>query len=509
MPEYNCAVEMKNIIKRFPAVTANDDISLCVKPGEIHALLGENGAGKTTLMNVLYGLYMPDQGEIFLYGEKVDIRSPKDAIRLGIGMVHQHFTLVPPFTVLENIILGYNDSLILNLRNVRSKVIELIEKYRLGLDPDTPIWQLSVGQQQKVEILKILYRDAKILILDEPTAVLTPQEVKSLFEFLREMRKEGRSVIFISHKLNEVMEISDRITVLRKGKVVGTKDTSTVTQHELARMMVGRDVVFRIIKSMEKKLGKEMLRLDNVWVKGDEDVYVVKGVSLIINSGEVLGIAGVSGNGQKELAESIIGIRKVDKGDIFINGVNVSNKSPSEIISIGVAYLPEDREKVGYFREASIRDNLAFKIRYNFLYRKFFLNYKKMSQFADKLIHDYAIDTPNRNVPAKNLSGGNRQKLLIARELAVNPLLLIVNQPTRGLDVGATEYVRHKILEERRRGVATLLISEDLDEVLMLSDKVAVMYEGKIMGMVDPEKTSVDEIGLMMAGVKKVKAVDR
>ena len=504
MPEYNCAVEMKDIVKRFPAVTANDHISLCIKPGEIHALLGENGAGKTTLMNILYGLYTSDQGEIFLYGEKVNTRSPRDAIKLGVGMVHQHFTLVPPFTVLENIILGYDNRLVINLKAIRKRIVSLIDRYKLGLDPDTKVWQLSIGQQQKVEILKSLYRNAKILILDEPTAVLTPQEVKSLFDFLRRMKKESRSVIFISHKLNEVMKISDRVTVLRKGKVVGTRETASVSEHDLARMMIGRDIVFKVARPRGKTFGREVLRFDNIWVKGEKNIYMVKGVSLTVHSGEILGIAGVSGNGQNELAASVIGIRKIEKGRIFIDGVDVTNKPTSKIISIGVAYLPEDREDVGYFRDASVRDNLAFKIRYRFLFKKYFLDYKMMNLFADKLIHDYAVDTPNRDLPAKNLSGGNKQKLVVAREFAVNPILLIANQPTRGLDIGATEYVRRKILEQRKKGIAILLISEDLDEVMMLSDRVAVMYEGRIMGIVEPEKASIEDIGLMMTGVKRM-----
>ena len=504
MPEYNCAVEMKDIVKRFPAVTANDHISLCIKPGEIHALLGENGAGKTTLMNILYGLYTPDQGEIFLYGEKTDIRSPGDAIKLGVGMVHQHFTLVPSFTILENIILGYDNKLVINLKTVRRRIVNLIKRYKLEFNPDTQVWKLSIGQQQKAEILKNLYRNAKILILDEPTAVLTPQEVENLFNFLRQMKNEGRSVIFISHKLNEAMEISDRVTVLRRGKVVGTRETASVSEHDLARMMVGRDVVFKVIRSGVKAFGREMLRFDNIWVKGEKDIYMVKNVSLTVHSGEILGIAGVSGNGQNELADSVIGVRKVEKGRIFINNIDVTNKPTDKIISMGVAYLPEDREDVGYFRDASVRDNLAFKIRYRFLSKKYFLDYKMMNLFADSLIHDYAVDTPDRNLPAKNLSGGNKQKLVVAREFSVNPILLIANQPTRGLDIGATEYVRRKILEQRNKGVAILLISEDLDEILMLSDRVAVIYEGKVMGIVEPEKASIEDIGLMMAGVKEM-----
>ena len=498
------AVVMKDIVKRFPAVTANDHVSLTVKKGEIHALLGENGAGKTTLMNILYGLYSPDHGEIYIYGQRVELHSPKDAIKLGIGMVHQHFTLVPSFTVLENIMLGMENGFILDKSPVRKRVMDLIEKYSLGLNPDNEVRSLSVGQQQKVEILKLLYRNASILILDEPTAVLTPQEVKSLFNFLRQMKTEGRSVIFISHKLNEVMEISDRVTVLRKGRVVGTRDIRDVDEHELAKMMVGREVIFRIKRPSKKSDGRTVLKTEDLWVLGDQGLHAVRGVSLEIRSGEILGIAGVSGNGQKEFAGALIGVRRVTKGRIYINGLDVTNKPPSEILSHGVAYVPEDREEVGYFRDASIRDNLVFKNRYSFLRMSLFLDYSKMDSFADKIIHEYSIDTPTRSLPAKNLSGGNRQKLVIARELAIKPRLLIVNQPTRGLDVGATEYVRKRIIEQRNRGVAVLLISEDLEEVLMLSDRVAVFYEGEVMGIVDPERTSIEEIGLMMAGVRRV-----
>lgn len=499
------AVEMRGIVKKFPGVIANDNINFYVKKGEIHALLGENGAGKTTLMNILYGLYKPDQGEIYVYGERADIKSPRDAIRYGIGMVHQHFTLVPPFTVTENVILGYEgNSFILNLKAAKNKIKKLIEQYKLGLDPDTKIWQLSVGERQKVEILKVLFRAAKILILDEPTAVLTPPEIKGLFKFLKKMKNEGKSIIFISHKLKEVMEISDRITVLRKGKVVGTKITRETNEVELAKMMVGREVVFTIKKETPTKIGEKVLKVVNLWVRGDRGLYAVKGVSLDVKSGEILGIAGVSGNGQREFAESIMGIRKVEKGKIFINNIDVTNRSPKDIILLNVAYLPEDREESGYFHDASIRDNLCSKVRYSFLSKFVFLDYDRMNIYADRLIKEFDILTPSRENLAKNLSGGNKQRLVLARELAINPKLLIANQPTRGLDVGATEFMRRKILEQRDAGVAILLISEDLDEILMLSDRVAVFYEGRIMGIVRPEDVSIEDIGLMMAGAKEM-----
>lgn len=353
------AVYMKGIVKRFPGVVANDHIDFKLGIGEIHALLGENGAGKTTLMNILYGLYSADSGEIYIYGKKVSIKTPKDAIRNGIGMVHQHFTLVPPFTVTENVILGYEGNKpVLNMAEARKRVSELIDRYGLGLDPDAKIWQLSVGEQQKVEILKILFREAKIIILDEPTAVLTPKETQSLFEFLRKMKAEGRSIIFISHKLHEVMEISDRITVLQKGKVVGTRNTKDTNEVELARMMVGREVIFTIKKEPSKALGHTIVEVRNLWVNSDRGLPAVKGVTFSIRKGEILGIAGVSGNGQRELAEALIGLRKVDKGNIFIDGLDVTNKPPKDIVSLNVAYLPEDREELGYFKDESIRLSL-------------------------------------------------------------------------------------------------------------------------------------------------------
>jgi len=499
------AVEMRGIVKVFPGVVANDHIDFSVKKGEIHALLGENGAGKTTLMNILYGLYRPDAGEIYINGKRVYIRNPRDAIKYGIGMVHQHFTLVSPFTVTENVILGYEDNgVIINFKEARRRIEKLIRQYNLGLDPDAKIWQLSVGEQQKVEILKMLFRDAKILILDEPTAVLTPQEIRNLFEFLRKMKCEGRSIIFISHKLKEVMEISDRVTVLKRGKVIGTKVTAETNEIELARMMVGRDVVFTIKRNKSKVGNTDVLKVEDLWVRGDRGTYAVKGISLSIKSGEILGIAGVSGNGQREFVETIIGIRKADKGRVLINGEDVTNRAPKDIVTLNIAYLPEDREESGYFHDASIRDNLCSKVRYLFLKRLIFLDYVKMDNYADRLIREYEILTPSRDNLAKNLSGGNKQRLVLARELASKPRLLIANQPTRGLDVGATEYIRKKILEQRNSGVAVLLVSEDLDEILMLSDRVAVFYEGQVMGIVKPEETSLEEIGLMMAGVKRL-----
>ena len=499
------AVEMRGIVKRFPGVLANDHIDFTVRVGEIHALLGENGAGKTTLMNILYGLYSPDAGEIYIYGKRANISSPRDAIRYGIGMVHQHFTLIPTFTVLENVILGYKGNKItLNLKEAKRKVKNIIDDYNLGLDPNAKVWQLSVGEQQKVEILKMLFRDAKILILDEPTSVLTPIEVKGLFEFLRKMKNEGKSIIFITHKLREVMEVSNRVTVLRKGRVVGVREVRETSERELAKMMVGREVVFTVRKEEDNAVGDTVLEVKDLWVMGDRGVYSVKGISLSIKAGEILGIAGVSGNGQKEFVEAIIGLRRVDRGRILINGSDVTNAKPKDIVKFGVAYLPEDREEKGYFHDASIRDNLCTKVRYSFLKRRFFLDHQKMDMYAEKLVDEFHILTPTIWDPAKNLSGGNKQRLVLARELSINPRILIANQPTRGLDVNATEYIRKRILEAKKSGVAVLLVSEDIDEIIMLSDRIAVFYNGKVMGIVKPDGVSFEDLGLMLTGMRKV-----
>jgi len=508
-------VEMRGIVKKFPGVIANNHVNFEVRAGEIHALLGENGAGKTTLMNVLYGLYQPDEGEIYVRGKKVNIKSPKDAIELGIGMVHQHFMLVPPMSVTENIILGLKSPKepFLDLENAEKKILELSQRYGLKVDPKAKIWQLSVGEQQRVEILKALYRGAEIFILDEPTAVLTPQEVDQLFETVKKMTKEGRSIIFITHKLREVLAVSDRITVLRQGKVMGTLSIKEATREKLAEMMVGREVVFEVEK-VKTKLGKEVLQVKDLHALSDKGIPALKGVSFSIREGEILGVAGVSGNGQRELSEVITGLRKATKGQVIVMGKDVTNRSPAEIIEAGVGHIPEDRLGMGLIMDFSLKENVILEMHSKppfangwFLNKLgikscWFLNAPEIDKFADKLISEFNIVAPSREVPAKNLSGGNLQKLILAREISRRPKVLIACQPTRGLDVGATEYIRKKLLEEAQKGVAILLISEDLDEVLMMSDRIAVMYEGQIMDIVPPD-TDIRKIGLLMAGVKE------
>lgn len=505
MKQRSIVVEMKGITKRFPGVVANDNIDFKLKAGEIHALLGENGAGKTTLMNILYGLYTADSGEILVKGQRAGLKCPRDAIDLGIGMIHQHFTLVPPLSVTENITLGLKSSgFLLNPNQVKNKILELSRKYGLKVDPEALIWQLSVGEQQRVEILKALYKGAEILILDEPTAVLTPQETAQLFKTLRRMKKEGKSIVFISHKLGEVLEISDRITVLRKGKIVSTVNADQTNNRELAKMMVGREVIFRLAKHKVKK-GSEVLKVENLSAIDDRGVTALKNVSFSVHAGEILGIAGVAGNGQKELTEVLMGIREPMEGRVFISARDVTNASPRELLELEVGYIPEDRIESGLIMDLSVAENLASKV-YSAFSNEFFLDYELMGEYAERLISEYDIATPSKESPVKTLSGGNLQKLILARELALEPKLIIASQPTRGLDVGATEFIRRKLLEQKENGTAVLLISEDLGEILTLSDRIAVIYEGEIMGISPVEKTNIEEIGLMMAGTRKASA---
>ncbi len=496
-------VEMRGIVKTFPGVVANDKVNFQLRRGEIHALLGENGAGKTTLMNVLYGLYRPDQGEILVNGKHVAFNSPQDAIAMKIGMIHQHFMLVQAMNVVENIILGLrSNNVVINKVAAEKKVKELAESYGLKVEPSSYIWQLSVGEQQRVEILKAMYRDASILILDEPTAVLTPSETGDLFRILRKMKDEGNSVVYISHKLDEVMEVSDEITVLRLGKVVSQvakKDTSKV---ELARLMVGREVIFRLSKSATK-IGQPILQVERICALNDRKTEALKKISFEVKEGEILGVAGVSGNGQRELAEVLIGLRPLTSGRITISGVDVTHASPRRMADLGVGFIPEDRVGVGLVMNLSILDNAILK-----QYRDFtkgpILDYHMASDYAGKIIKEYDVKTPDLHYPTKTLSGGNLQKLILARELARDPHLLIASQPTRGLDVGASEGIRTKLLEERTRGRGILLISEDLDEILSLSDRIAVMFEGQIMGTVQAETANLEDIGMMMAGSKRI-----
>jgi len=495
------AVQLRGVTKRFPGVLANDHIDLVVRQGEVHALLGENGAGKSTLMNILSGLYHPDEGEILLYGEPVVLRSPRDAIQHGIGMVHQHFMLVDMFTVAENVALGMEEPrFVLNLPETERRIRQLAAQYGLQVDPRAYIWQLSVGEQQRVEILKMLYRGAKILILDEPTAVLTPGETEELFRTLRQMAQSGRSVIFISHKLDEVLAISDRITVLRRGKVVATVNATDTDRAELARLMVGREVLFRVEKGAVTA-GAQVLQIVDLAASNDMGLPALRGVSFSIAAGEILGIAGVAGNGQRELAEVITGLRPAMGGSVTICDRDMTNCSPAKFINQGASHIPEDRLGTGSVANLAVSDNVILKGYHRSpLARGPFLDRGAIGTFTDGLIATYDIDTPGRQTAVKLLSGGNLQKTIIAREIAARPRLMVAMYPTRGLDVGATEMVHRILLEQRAQGAAILLVSEDVDELLQLADRIAVMYEGRIMGIVPAEEARREEIGLMMAG---------
>jgi simple sugar transport system ATP-binding protein len=500
----NNAVKMEGIVKRFPGVLANDHVDFEVRTGEVHALLGENGAGKTTLMSILAGIYRADAGNIYINNRRVHIKSPRDAIKEGVGMIHQNFLLINSHSVAENITLGYDrPRFLLKRKKLEQEIQEIGQKFGLEVDPQAKIWQLSVGEQQRVEILKMLYRGAKILILDEPTAVLTPQEVQELFSTLRRMAQAGHAVVFISHKLEEVMRISDRITVLRKGRKVATLATRDTNPGELARLMVGREVFFDIKKSPPKP-GEEVLAIRDLHALSDKGLPALKGVSLSVYSGEILGIAGVAGNGQKELAEVISGLRPAKGGKVLICGKDLTSVSPRRVIEEKVAYIPEDRKGVGTVGNLSVLDNLILKD-----YRRApfssgtFLNLRYIRDHASSLVEKFQIITPTLETSAKLLSGGNLQRLILAREISCSPKLMIAVHPTRGLDVSATESVHRMLLEQRENGAAILLISEDLDELTAISDRLAVIYEGEIMGIVEPKEVTLEEIGLMMAGKKR------
>jgi len=503
------SIELRGIVKRFPGVVANDHVSLKVQAGEVHALLGENGAGKTTLMRILYGLYQPDEGEILLDDRPVRLRSPADSIRHGIGMIHQHFMLVPTLTVAENVALGLPSGrgVLLDTDRVAQRIRQLATSYGLQVDPSAYVWQLSVGEQQRVEILKALYRGAQVLILDEPTAVLTPQEVQELFVTLRRMVAEGHLLIFISHKLHEVLTISDRVTVLRGGRVVQSLVTAETDRRELARLMVGREVLLRVDRPPVEK-GQVRLRLDDVWAQGDRGLPAVRGISLEVRAGEILGVAGVSGNGQRELAELIAGLRRATSGRLSLDEHDITVWEPDRRLAHGLAYIPEERMRDGVIRELSVEENLIIEDhgRPPFA-RGIFLNFARIAQHVDRLIDEFEIKTPSRSTPLRNLSGGNIQKLILARELAKRPSVLVAAQPTRGVDIGSTEYIHRRLIEQRAAGTATLLISEDLDEVLNLSDRLAVLYEGRVMGILDREEATVERLGLMMAGVPLAEAL--
>jgi ABC-type uncharacterized transport system ATPase subunit len=497
-------VEMLGITKRFPGVLANDHIDFDVKAGEIHALLGENGAGKSTLMSVLSGLYRADEGEIYIKGQKVNLRSPRDAIDLGIGMVHQHFMLIEPHTVAENITLGLKTPrFFLDTASTERRITELSRQYGLQVDPRARIWQLSVGEQQRVEILKMLYRGADILVLDEPTAVLTPQEVEELVTTLRRMAADRHAVIFISHKLDEVMSISDRVTVLRHGQVVASVNTAETSKEELARMMVGREVLFRVEKKAVE-LGEAVLKVEGLRALSDKGLPALKDIAFTIREGEILGVAGVAGNGQRELAEVITGLRKVTGGCIFIVECDTTNCSPREVIRQQVSHVPEDRLGMGLVPNLALSDNIILKgYRQPPLAKGPFLDRLSIRNFVARLIETFQIATPTQETPVKLLSGGNLQRTILAREISIGPRLMVAVHPTRGLDIGATESVRNLLLEQRENRAAILLISEDLEELLAISDRIAVMYEGDIMGIVPAEGADIGEIGLMMAGAKR------
>lgn len=503
----NPIVELRGIVKRFPGVLANDHVDFDLRPGEIHALLGENGAGKTTLMSILYGLYRPDEGQIFVKGKQVHFHSAQDAIRSGLEMVHQHFQLVKTFTVAENIIVGQPSSrgpLLDDKQKVHRQIRAISERFGLDVDPSAQIWQLSVGQQQRVEILKALYRGAEVLILDEPTAVLTPQEASELLIIIKDLAAQGHSIVFISHKLNEALSISNRVTVLRDGRVVGTvnPEQEQITKSDLARMMIGREVLLNVEKQA-KTPGETRLVIQNLWVRGERNLPAVKGVTLEIRAGEILGLAGVAGNGQRELEEALRGLRPVEKGHIFIDGQEATHGQPLDFIKLGVAHVPSDRHGWGMLDDASVAENLVLETFWQEPYtHHFLLNNKAIHATARQLVEQYNIRAPSILTLAGKLSGGNAQKMVLARELSLNPRVLLAAQPTRGLDISAIEYVHRTLLKQRERGVAILLISTELEEIFALSDQIAIIYEGEIMGIVPGGKEHMKEVGLMMAGAR-------
>ncbi|MDF2958741.1 MAG: yufO [Paenibacillus sp.] len=508
MSSISTVVELRGITKRFPGITANDSINLQLKKGEIHALLGENGAGKSTLMNILFGLYQPDEGEIWINGNKVTIDTPNKAIDLGIGMVHQHFKLVQPFTVMENIILGIEPTkgLAIDYKTALNKVKQISEQYGLKIDPTATIEEISVGMQQRVEILKTLYRGADILIFDEPTAVLTPQEIQELIEIMGSLVEQGKSIILITHKLKEIMSIADTVTVIRRGRVIDTVQVANTDPKLLAEKMVGRDVSFKVEKRKAEP-GAPVLQVKDVSSAGNQGIKVLNGLSFDVRAGEILGIAGVDGNGQSELIEALTGLRSIDKGSILFKGKDMANSHPRAVSEAGISHIPEDRHKHGLVLDFSMSENMVLKSYFYPEYNKAgFLNYDAIDSHAEVLIKEYDVRTPSIYSEARSLSGGNQQKAIIAREIDKNPDLLIAAQPTRGLDVGAIEFVHKRLIEQRDKGKAVLLISFELDEILNVSDRIAVIYEGQIVGEVYPEQTNDQELGLMMSNGRQAEA---
>jgi general nucleoside transport system ATP-binding protein len=505
-------LQATGITKRFPGVLANDRVNFDLQPGEIHGLLGENGAGKTTLMNILYGLYQPDEGTISLNGKPIQITSPHDAIAQGIGMVHQHFMLVPPLTVTENIILG-QESLqpatqflgrlsMLDRHSAAQRIRELSHQYRLDVDPDAYIKDLPVGAQQRVEIVKALYRKAEILILDEPTAVLTPQEADELFIIMKELVKQGKSIVFITHKLREMFAVTDRISVMRGGKMIGTVAPKEATSEMLAEMMVGRQVILQIDKEPAQP-GTVILRVENLQVQDDRRVTTVHDVSFEVREGEILGIAGVQGNGQRELVEALTGLRRVVGGKVTLTDHDITHASPREITERGTGHVPEDRHKHGLVLSFPVRDNLVLCTYYKTPFaRGFEIDDYAIAERAQKLVTEFDVRTPSINTSAGSLSGGNQQKVIVARELDRPVKLLIVNQPTRGLDVGSIEFIHSRIVQARDKRTAVLLVSAELDEIMSLSDRIAVMYKGQILETLNAQDATREQLGLLMAGVK-------
>ncbi|MBF7084114.1 ABC transporter ATP-binding protein [Desulfallas sp. Bu1-1] len=494
-------VELKNITKRFPGVTANDKVNFNVRKGEIHVLLGENGSGKSTLMSILSGLYRPDEGEIIVRGIKMVFRSPRNAISAGIGMVHQHFKLIDSFSVAENVILGDDRTApVLNIKDVENNLAQLSARYGLDINPSSMVWQLSVGEKQRVEIVKMLYRGSQVLILDEPTAVLTPQEADKLFRNLREMAGTGRGIVVITHKLNEVMEIADRVTVLRRGKAVATLERGQFNRTDLAWLMVGQDVVLQN-KKKSPPGQRKVLELKGVGCLNDLGRNCLQDVSFTVHQGEIFGIAGVAGNGQRELAEVIAGLRRATEGSIIVNGTDITGFSPRRVIDHGVALVPEDRLGTGLIPNMGAVDNLVLKdYRRREMSRGPFLNRRKAYEKVKQLVNRFEIKLSSLDAPVKLMSGGNLQRLLLAREITSNPKLLIAVYPVRGLDIKATEAVHNLLLEQRERGMAILLISEDLEEIFKLSDRIGVLCGGRITGIIPSEMTDIEEIGLLMMG---------
>lgn len=505
----NYVIEMRHITKIFPGIIANDDINLGLRKGEIHALLGENGAGKSTLMSVLFGLYQPEKGEILRNGEVVKITDPNVATKLGIGMVHQHFKLVECFTVLDNIILGAEDSKMgfVQKAKAREKVIQLSERYGLNVDVDATISDITVGMQQRTEILKMLYRDNDILIFDEPTAVLTPQEIDELMQIMRNLKAEGKSILFISHKLNEIMSVADRCSVLRKGKYIGTVDTKDTTKEALSSMMVGRDVKFAVDKDPAKP-GKTVLQINNMVVKSKlHKKNAVNDVTINVREGEIVCIAGIDGNGQTEFVHALTGLEKIDSGSVNLLGEDITNKSIRYKNTHGISHVPEDRHKHGLILDFSLEQNMVLQRYFEPQFQKSgFIKFKEVRDYADRLIQEYDVRSGQGPITtARSMSGGNQQKAIVAREMDRDHKLLIAVQPTRGLDVGAIEDIHSKIVAKRDKGDAVLLVSLELDEVMNLSDRIYVMYEGEIVGEVDPKKITVQELGLYMSGAKRDK----